>query len=317
MLLHVSAETDVYFHLATEEYLLKNRHENILMLWRSNKSVVCGKHQNLCAEVNYGYCRENGIDTARRLSGGGTVFHDMGNLNFTFIRNLPQGIEKAVDFRQFLDPVIQCLQTLNLDVTYSGRNDLLLNGFKISGNAEHVDQKNKRVLHHGTLLFDSQLHDLRNALHTEGSYESKAVKSVRSEVTNIRPWLATKMDISAFIAHIANHFLNQGAKLFDFSETDKIEIQTLRNEKYAAESWYLGYSPKYKHHRNFTLNNQEYTLMMETDRGMIQQCEITDSDNQRPFQSVLDKLLNQTLTEKTILDFLSKHGLSIDPWIFF
>ena len=154
MLLHVSAETDVYSHLAAEEYLLKNRQENILMLWQSHKAVVCGKHQNLCAEVNYGFCRENGIDTARRLSGGGTVFHDLGNLNFTFIHALDQGLEKAVQFRRFLDPVMQCLQTLDLDVTYSGRNDLLLNGLKISGNAEHVDQKNKRVLHHGTLLFD-------------------------------------------------------------------------------------------------------------------------------------------------------------------
>ncbi len=143
---------DVYFNLATEQYLLHEQSEDILMLWQSESAVVCGKHQNACAEANYAFCKENNIHIARRLSGGGTVFHDLGNVNFTFVKALSEGMERAVDYKRYLEPIREVLSNLGIQTTYSERDDLLLNGLKISGNAQHIYQKGLKGLHHGTLV---------------------------------------------------------------------------------------------------------------------------------------------------------------------
>lgn len=143
--------SDPYFNLAAEEYFLKNFQEDFFMLWRSWPSVVVGKHQNALAEINHEFVRLHQIPVARRLSGGGTVFHDPGNVNFTFIRNVANISE--VNFKIFTIPVIEALKKLGVEAYTTGRNDLLIDGKKISGNAEHVHRN--RVLHHGTLLFDS------------------------------------------------------------------------------------------------------------------------------------------------------------------
>ena len=132
----ISDTRDPYFNLATEEYLMKHSEEDIFLLWQSELCVVVGKHQNTYAEINYPFIREHNIKVARRLSGGGTVFHDRGNLNFTFIRNGEPG--KLVDFRRFVSPVIEMLQQLNVHAVMGGKNDILVDGKKISGNAEHV-----------------------------------------------------------------------------------------------------------------------------------------------------------------------------------
>ena len=111
--------TDVYFNLAAEAYLLEHSSEDILILWRSGSAVVCGKHQNICAEINYAHCIKNGIHPARRISGGGTVYHDMGNVNFTFIQNLKTGLEKAIDYKQFLEPIRSALKAMGVETQTS------------------------------------------------------------------------------------------------------------------------------------------------------------------------------------------------------
>jgi lipoate---protein ligase len=160
MLCIYNPSTEPYFNMAAEEYLLKNFSANIFMLWRNDNAVVVGKHQNSLAEINHDFVQQNNIKVVRRLSGGGTVFHDLGNLNFTFITN-GEG-EELVNFRKFTQPILEVLLQLGVHAKFEGRNDLTINGLKFSGNAEHVFKK--RTLHHGTLLFSSKISDLTQAL---------------------------------------------------------------------------------------------------------------------------------------------------------
>src|SRR5690554_1158971 len=192
---------DPYFCLAAEEYLMKNFDQDIFMLWQSDATVVIGKHQNAMGEINYPYVIENGIKVARRISGGGTVFHDAGNLNFAYIKNVES--PSQISFSRFVRPIVEALGKLDIKAVVSGRNDLLIDNKKISGNAEHIFKN--RVLHHGTLLFDSDLTTLGKSIKVvEGKYQSKAVQSKRSTVTNILPYLKDQMSISTFANFIFN-----------------------------------------------------------------------------------------------------------------
>ncbi len=152
------------------------------MLWQNLPSIILGKHQNTLAEINYSFVKENNIPVVRRISGGGTVFHDLGNLNFTFISSGEK--EKLVNFRKFTQPIIEVLNHMGIPACFEGKNDLRVNGLKISGNAEHV-YRNK-VLHHGTLLFSADLNYLNQAIKSVPErFKDKAVQSVRSKVANI------------------------------------------------------------------------------------------------------------------------------------
>jgi lipoate-protein ligase A len=259
---------DPYFNLAAEEYLLKNFSDDVFMLWRGERSIVVGKHQNALAEINHRYVAENKIKVARRISGGGAVFHDPGNLNFSFIKTVDR-IDK-VNFKVFTQPIVAVLKELGLDAYSTGRNDLLLDGKKISGNAEHVYKK--RVLHHGTLLFDSELGQLRNALKVDLSrFQDKAVQSNRSEVGNIADFLEQKMDVQQF-----SDFIFEGIRktypehhVFQFSPEDVAAIQKLRDEKYATWDWIYGYSPKYKYNNRLEMPGQTISFSLEVIKGVI------------------------------------------------
>jgi lipoate-protein ligase A len=207
MLILAPATTNPYTNLATEEYLLKNSPSDIFMLWRSQPAVIVGKHQNAMAEINYHFVRENGIPVIRRLSGGGTVYHDLGNLNYTFIMNGTEG--NLVNFRRFAQPIIDVLHGVGVDARLEGKNDLRVNGKKISGNAEHV-YKN-RVLHHGTLLVESNLVNLGMALKAPTNrYSDRAVQSIRSVVANLNDYL----DRPVTADDMANRILGYMALLF-------------------------------------------------------------------------------------------------------
>ena len=187
MLIIQNSTTDPYFNIAVEEYLLKNFTDDCFILYQNKPSIIIGKHQNTLAEINYQYVKENNIAVVRRLSGGGTVYHDLGNLNFSFIKN--SGNDKnLVDFKMYTTPIIEVLKQLGVNAEFGGHNDIQVNGFKISGNAEHIFKK--RVLHHGTLLFSSDLSILNNAIKApENRYSDKAVKSVRAVVANIKDFI--------------------------------------------------------------------------------------------------------------------------------
>lgn len=260
--------TDQYFNLAAEEYFLKNVKENFFILWRSRPSVVVGKHQNALAEINHEFIQKYQIPVARRLSGGGTVFHDPGNVNFTFIRNVEKIQE--INFGIFVVPVIEALKKLGVEAYISGRNDILIDGKKISGNAEHVYKK--RVLHHGTLLFNSHLETVIGALKVDLSkFEDKAIRSNPSEVTNISNHLPNPMSVEEFTDFLFDEIRqnNPEAKVYDPNPEDLKAIQKLSNEKYQTWEWIFGYSPRYRFTNKMKSGKGDILVSLLVERGII------------------------------------------------
>lgn len=265
--------TNPYFNLAAEEYLLKNFSDDIFMLWRDEPSVIVGKHQNTLAEINLDFIKDNSIKVVRRLSGGGAVFHDLGNLNFTFIVNGEDG--NLVDFQKFTKPILDVLLTLGIDAKFEGRNDLTIEGKKFSGNAEHVYKR--RVLHHGTLLFSSKMTDLSDALKVNPlKYQDKAVKSVRSRVTNISDHLSTSMDVLQFRDLIMNHIQEMygDAVDYDYSQADLTAINLLTDTKYSTWDWNFGYSPHYQLERGIKTSGGHVEFHLNVERGSIKEIKI-------------------------------------------
>jgi lipoate-protein ligase A len=269
----LSDHTDPYFNLASEEVLLKERGEDYFLLYRNAPSIVVGKHQNTLAEINFPYVLENGIVVARRISGGGTVYHDMGNINFAFITSGREG--ELVDYKRYTLPVIHAMMKVGLDVQLGERNELLLGKQKISGTASHVFKQ--RVLHHGTLLFSSEMKDLSLALKVKpGKFKDRAVKSVRSDVTNIKDHLVDKMDIVDFQNLILGHILDtmNGSSKYLYNKKDLNEINNLRNSKFSSWEWNFGYSPKYQFSKALRFEKGEIALHMNVDKGIIQEVNI-------------------------------------------
>jgi lipoate---protein ligase len=266
--------TDPYFNLAAEEYFLKNFQDDFFMLWRSRPSVVVGKHQNALAEINHEFVRTHQIPVARRLSGGGTVFHDPGNINFTFIRNVANISE--VNFKVFTIPVIEALKKLGVEAYTTGRSDLLIDGKKISGNAQHVHRN--RVLHHGTLLFDSHLEALKGALKVDLSkFEDKAVQSNRSEVTNISNYLTNPISVEEFTDFLFSE-ISKNYREFQVYEPipDDIEaIQKLSIEKYQTWDWIFGYSPRYRFTNTLNTANGAIFVSLLVEKGHVAEASIS------------------------------------------
>lgn len=291
-----------YFNLAAEEYLLHQFDQNIIFTYVNQASVVIGKHQNAFDECQLDFCSAHNIQIARRLSGGGTVFHGPGNLNFCFIKN-GQDSTKLIDFKKHLTPINEFLHSLNIDSVYSGRNDLLVDGFKVSGNAEHVFNKKKRVIHHGTLLFDADLHALSASIapKTHMRFETHAVKSVRSKVKNLNTFLTQPIDFKTFNNKLTD-FLTEyfNAVSYQFTSRDLAGIQELMDTKYRTWDWIFGYSPKCT--VEISLDNAQRMALVVT-KGMIQ--EATSANEE------LDQLIKTTIGKSFSPQTFESLGFSI------
>ncbi len=309
MLCITHSSTDPYFNLAAEEYVLKNFPDNCFMLWQNENTIVVGKHQNTLAEINMDYIREKNIKVVRRLSGGGAVYHDLGNLNFTFIMNGHEG--HLVDFKKYTLPVIQVLQKLSVDARFQGKNNLIINGKKFSGNAEHVYRK--RVLHHGTILFSSLTDDLQLALKVNPlKYQSKAVKSIRSRVTNVKEHLSQDIDLFRFRDMIIEHVLEvfNDSRRHEFSEYDLKNITELRNKKYVTWEWNFGYSPDYVFEKSFITSNDLVRISMKVSSGIIQKVKMyVDSISKPDVAAVEDLLAGIRHVEQDIINKLRSEPL--------
>ncbi len=265
--------TDPFFNLAAEEYVLKNFTENFFMLWRNEPSVIVGRHQNSLAEINVDFVRDNNIKVVRRLSGGGAVFHDLGNINFTFIESA-EG-DKLIDFHKYTRPVIDVLQQLDVDARFEGRNDLTIDGRKFSGNAEHVFRN--RVLHHGTLLYDSELTDLSGALKANpAKFNDKAVKSVRSRVTNIAGHLREPLALEQFRDLVFRCMTENypDRKPYSYTEADIAAISRLRDEKYSRWEWNFGQSPNYNMVKSIRSNGGHVEIHLDVQNGVIRHARV-------------------------------------------
>ena len=265
--------TDPYFNLAAEEYVLKNFTDNCFMLWRNAPSVIVGRHQNSLAEINVDYVKQNQIKVVRRLSGGGAVFHDLGNLNFTFIENAKT--DQPINFQKYTQPIIAVLQLLDVDARFEGRNDLVIDGRKFSGNAEHVYRN--RVLHHGTLLFASELADLSGALNANpAKFTGKAIKSVRSRVTNISSHLKKPLNLEEFRDMTLRYMMDNysGCELYSYTDADIAAIHKLRDEKYASWDWNFGQSPGYNMVKSVQTGGGHLEVHLDVQNGIIRHVRI-------------------------------------------
>ncbi len=242
--------TSPSFNLALEEYLLNNFTESeIIMLWRNEPSVIIGKNQNAYAEIDAEYIKQNNITVVRRLTGGGAVFHDLGNINYTLISDYYS--ESFGDFSRLATPICEFLSQFGVSATLSGRNDITVNGLKISGTAQTV--KNGRNLAHGTLLYDADISALSKALRPNiKKLEDKAVRSVKSRVTNIKKLCQIKLSAEHFMKALADYFLkSKDCELYPLSDTDIEAIKKIEQEKYSKWEWNFGFSP------DFSLKTEE------------------------------------------------------------
>ncbi len=236
--------TDPYFNLAMEQHVFDNldRSRAYFMLWQNDNSIIVGKNQNTVGEINSSFVKERGIKVARRLSGGGAVYHDLGNLNFTFIVDAEDAAK--IDFKLFCEPVANALQSLGVKAEVGGRNDITIDSRKFSGNSQYL--RGGRVLHHGTIMFDSDLEVLSQALKvSDDKIVSKGCQSVRSRVTNVREHLAKGTTLEDFKKALLLNILGPSPQRYHLNDRDLEIITALRDGKYATWDWNYGLSPAY------------------------------------------------------------------------
>lgn len=302
---------DPYLNLAIEEYLFLNSEEDIFMLWQNEPTVVIGKNQNAFAETDMAYIEKNNIHIARRITGGGAVYHDLGNLNYSYISSVNG--DKALDFEYFTRPIIEVVSTLGIKAYLSGRNDILAEEKKFSGSAQY--SFGGRTLHHGTLLFDSDFDVLTSALKVDKEkITSKGIKSVRSRVINLKDLMPVELTVDEFSELIEAYFLNvYGAERISQPTAD--EIARLRNRN-ASKEWLF---PDRAMVANYT-----YVKKKRYDFGTVQVSlemsneNIKDISIQGDFFGVEDiNILENVLKGKSIRDIDTLvEQIDIDKYIF-
>ncbi|MEC1524056.1 lipoate--protein ligase [Neobacillus niacini] len=266
--------TDPRINLAIEEYALKNLdiNESYLLFYINEPSIIIGKNQNSVEEINTEYVESNGIHVVRRLSGGGAVYHDLGNLNYSFITK--DDGDSFHNFRKFTEPVIAALKQMGVNAELSGRNDILAEGRKISGNAQFSTRGS--MFTHGTLLFNSEMDHIVSSLRVKkDKIESKGIKSVRSRVANISEFLTDKWTIEEFRSALLK-FIFQGQAVTEYvlTEEDWEKIHQLSKERYQNWEWNYGKSPKFnlQHSHRFPVGHIDVRL--DVDKGVIENCKI-------------------------------------------
>ncbi len=284
--------TDPRVNLALEEYVLRNirSRDSFLLFYINAPSIIIGKHQNTLEEINHEFVKEKGIIVVRRISGGGAVYHDPGNLNFSIITQFDP--RKYNKYDEFTRPVIEVLRELGVPAELGGRNDIVAGGKKISGNAQFTSKD--RMFSHGTVLFDSDLDNLQAALNVKMSkIESKGVKSVRSRVTNISEFLNEKIDIQEFknriLAKIFGSHMNPPT--YQFREADWQAIHQLAAEKYSTWDWNYGESPVFNVRKSKRFPGGEIDLRIHVEQGHIRNVKIFGDFMSRGEISDLEKKL--------------------------
>ncbi len=259
--------TDPAYNLAFEEYVQTHRRQgNYLILWQNNNAVIIGRNQNAEEEINGAFVKAHNIRVIRRNTGGGAVYHDLGNLNYSFITDAGDISQRSAI--AFTEPVVKALQALGLDAEASGRNDILISGRKVSGTAQHIIKG--RILHHGTLLFESNADMIAGALNPDPSkFQSKSIKSVRSRVGNIKSFLPADMTLAEFWDHLKISLAESDMIPTSLSDDDLSEIETLKKEKYDTWQWNFGRSPKFRRNSKMRYSGGLLEISLSVANGHI------------------------------------------------
>lgn len=276
MYVYRTENVDPTFNLATEEFLTKSSrfNEPILFLWQNQNTIVVGRNQNTSSEINLQAALKDKVIIVRRNTGGGTVFHDLGNLNFSLIYTSDSGLNFDT-FTKTISPIVECLNELGIEAKIEGKNDIKVKGFKISGNA--MWKHGNRMLHHGTLLFNSDLNKIKDYLLVDKSkMEIKKIQSVVSKVANINDFADKKLSIPFFMEYLINYFSAKNSiKQLILDQKDIKEIEKLADSKYCDDEW------TYDKHANFAYSNKirfinkgAIEVNLEIKEGSIIDCKI-------------------------------------------
>ncbi|MCY7618807.1 lipoate--protein ligase [Bacillus pumilus] len=293
---------DPMINLAIEEYCLKylDPDETYLLFYINQPSIIIGKNQNTIEEINTKYVEDNGIKVVRRLSGGGAVYHDKGNLNFSFITK--DDGDSFHNFKKFTEPVIKALEKLGVKAELSGRNDIMADGRKISGNAQFATRG--RIFSHGTLLFDSEIEHVVSALNVKKEkIESKGIKSIRSRVANISELMDQKMTTEEFRKILLSYIFDTNGDVpqYQLTEKDWEKIHEISRDRYQKWEWNYGRSPKFnlQHSKRFPAGSID--LRLEVKKGIIQDCKIFgDFFGVGDIADIEKRLIGQQYDRKTI-----------------
>ena len=269
-----TGSTDPYFNLAFEEYVFErlDPSQSYFILWQNENTIVVGKHQNTYEEINQEYVAEHRIRVVRRLSGGGAVYHDSGNLNYTFI--VDKDAAPDFNFAVFTVPVIRTLEQIGVKAEFTGRNDLTIDGKKFSGSAQYVRQG--RIMHHGCIMLDSNIEVVSNALRVkEAKFQSKGVKSVRSRVTTINAHASRPVTMEEFKRLLKGYILQaEGLEPMELTPEQLAEVRHLRDTKYATWEWNYGASPAYDMRREQRFDAGTVTVHVQAEAGRIRAVKI-------------------------------------------
>lgn len=299
---------DPTWNLAFEEYCLKElvQFERIMLLWQNDNAIIIGRYQNAENEVNLAAARELGTRIVRRPSGGGTVYHDLGNLNYTFIYPI-EGLNR-LDFSFYAAPMVKALNKIGVPAEIRGRNDLLLDGKKISGTAQRIYKG--RLMHHGTLLYDSDLDALERVLHVDSEkVASKGVASIRSRVTNIKHHLPEGQfnDVREFWQALLAAFSEEDP-LTPFNLTPEMlaGVETLQKEKYQTWEWNFGRAPAFEYQNSRRFPNGKLEIQVNVKKGLIQACKISGDfmglKDLEPLESALEDIKYNPADVRAALD---------------
>ncbi|HGI8658281.1 TPA: lipoate--protein ligase [Streptococcus agalactiae] len=271
----VNTSNDPAYNVALEAYAFQKLTDidEIFILWINEPAIIIGRHQNTIQEINKEFIDKNGIHVVRRLSGGGAVYHDLNNLNYTIISNNTQ--EGAFDFQTFSKPVIDTLAKLGVKAEFTGRNDLEINGQKFAGNAQAYYKG--RMMHHGCLLFDVNMSVLGQALKvSKDKIESKGIKSVRARVTNIVDHLSDKITVQEFSDAILAQMKEEYPEMDEYvlSDAELSEIQAMRDNQFATWDWTYGKAPEYTIERGVRYPAGKITTYANVENSTIKSVKI-------------------------------------------
>ncbi|WP_134683780.1 lipoate--protein ligase [Brevibacillus migulae] len=302
--------TDPRINLAIEEYALKYlpAEEDYLLFYINEPSIIIGKNQNTVEEINTEYVQANGIHVVRRLSGGGAVYHDLGNLNFSFITK--DDGNSFHNYRKFTEPVIQALHQLGVEAELTGRNDIQVGERKISGNAQFSTRG--RMFTHGTLLFNSQMENVSQALNVNPEkFKSKGVKSVRSRVANISEFLREPMSIEEFRQHLLESiFAGSQVERYELADADWEQIHQISRERYQNWDWNYGKSPAFNVKRVQRLGAGTFDVRLFVEGGMIRSAAIYgDYFGRGESTEITDKLAGLRYDRETLSQVWEQHDL--------
>ena len=303
-----TGSTDPCYNLALEEYVLEHRREgDWLLLWQNANTVVIGLNQNAAEEINAAFVQEHGITVVRRMTGGGAVYHDLGNLNYSLISDV--GDAQQLSIRHFAEPVCRALAAMGVRAELSGRNDILVEGKKVSGVAQRIT--GGRILHHGTLLFDSDPAMIAGALKADpAKFRSKSAKSVRARVGNIRDFLPPGTELEQFRERLLRELTRDGLIRESLGGEELAEVRQLAEEKYRSWDWTYGRSPDWRYHSRRRFPGGSLELFMNIHAGRIEDISFYgDFMATAPLDSLTDALRGARRDAESLTEVLDRFDL--------